>query len=250
MDRRQEPRPAGSKTSGMFAPDLFAFLDDLALNNDRDWFHENKSRYETSVRGPALRFVEAARPLLHERVSPHVRADSRPVGGSLFRLHRDTRFSKDKRPYKTHVGMHFPHVGAVSEFPRAAARGVREDVHRPGFYLHLEPGGSFVGAGLWHPPTDVLYRLRQAIVDDEEGWEAVRACGFELGGESLKRPPSGFSKTHPFIEDLMRKDFITSRAFTREDVCAPDFLRRWVEECRAMAPLVGFLCAALELPWG
>lgn len=97
--------------AGSFTPDIFAFLRDLATNNNRAWFHENKQRFEDSVRQPALDFItDFVEPL--ETLSPHFVADSRTVGGSLFRIHRDTRFSKDKTPYKLNTGMHFRHERA------------------------------------------------------------------------------------------------------------------------------------------
>ena len=91
-----------------FGPELFSFLEDLQANNDREWFAANRDRYEEHLLEPALAFIDAFAPRL-EKISPHFRADARPSGGSLFRIYRDTRFSKDKRPYKTNVGIHFRH---------------------------------------------------------------------------------------------------------------------------------------------
>lgn len=117
------------------SPKLFRFFRDLKKNNDREWFEDNKQRYEDDVRGPLLAFIDDfAEPLY--RISPHFRADARKVGGSLFRIFRDVRFSKDKTPYKTHAGVHFRHENA-------------KDAHAPGLYLHLEPGEVFMGAGIW-----------------------------------------------------------------------------------------------------
>jgi len=130
-----------------FTPKLFAFLRELAAHNDRDWFAANKERYERDVRMPALRFInDFAAPLA--KFAPHLVANPRPSGGSLFRIHRDTRFSRDKSPYKTHVGIHFFHEAAK------AAASV------PGFYLHLQPGESFAAAGIWHPDPPALARVR------------------------------------------------------------------------------------------
>src|SRR5438045_6944819 len=120
-----------------FTPKLFSFLRDLAENNDRGWFAANKERYERDVRGPALRFVSDFGPRL-AKFAPSLAADPRPVGGSMFRIHRDTRFSRDKSPYKDHVGLHFFHQ-AAKKAPSV-----------PGFYLHLMPGQSFAAAGIWH----------------------------------------------------------------------------------------------------
>ena len=191
-----------------FKPALFVFLRELVDNNDRVWFKANQERFERDVREPALDFIgDMAGPLA--KISPRFDADTRKVGGSLFRIQRDTRFSKDKTPYKTHVGIHFRHAAT------------KEDVHAPGFYLHLEPKGCFAALGLWHPSTVHANAIRQAIVDDPGGWKGVsRQKRFkdvygELEGESLKRPPRGFDPDNPLIDDLKRKDFIASTRFTQ-----------------------------------
>lgn len=152
-----------------FTPELFRFLRELKRNNTREWFLANKERYEVFVRAPFLRFVGDFGPLLR-RISPQFVADPRPVGGSLFRIYRDTRFSKDKRPYKTQVAAHFPH-GAAGK-----------DVHAPGFYLHLEPGGCFAAAGLWHPDPPALAEVRDAIVERPAAWRAVLRRGLAIEG--------------------------------------------------------------------
>ena len=127
-----------------FTPALFSFLRDLAANNDREWFSANKSRYIAEVQEPALAFVEDLGMRLPEEVSPHFVADARANGGSVFRIYRDTRFSKDKTPYKTHTGIQFRHERS-------------RDVHAPGFYLHLEPRNVFMACGCWHPERDTLH---------------------------------------------------------------------------------------------
>jgi uncharacterized protein (TIGR02453 family) len=224
--------PAATTTERSFSPALFAFLRDLKANNDRAWFTDNKERYEREVRDPALDFVEDFAPHL-ERISPSFVADSRPNGGSLFRIHRDTRFSKDKSPYKTHTGLHFRHERA-------------KDAHAPGFYLHLEPGGVFVAAGIWRPDAPTLLRIREAIARDPDGWSAATK-GVRLSGDSLKRAPAGFDPEHPLVEDLKRKDFIGVVTLTEKDVCARGFVERFAGTCRDLSPLVRFLCAAVEV---
>ena len=133
-----------------FSPDIFAFLRDLEVNNSREWFRDNSDRYERDLREPALRFISAfAAPLA--KISPCFRADPRKSGGSLFRIHRDVRFSADKSPYKTYTGIQFRHQ-----------RG--KDAHAPGFYLHLQPRHVFAAVGSWHPDTEALAAIRSAIV--------------------------------------------------------------------------------------
>jgi len=151
-----------AEAQGLLEPGLFRFLKDLKAHNDREWFSENKARYETEARDAMLRFIGAfSGPL--SSISHHFIADPRPSGGSMFRIYRDTRFSKDKTPYKTHLAAHFPH--------RAIEAG---GVHGPGFYLHLEPGGSFAGGGLWHPDPGSLFKVRQAIVVRSAAWRALK----------------------------------------------------------------------------
>ncbi|MCE1204252.1 MAG: DUF2461 domain-containing protein [Holophagaceae bacterium] len=218
-------------------PELFRFLKDLKANNDRAWFQEHKARYEAEARDPVLRLIAGfGGPLAS--VSRHFAADPRPMGGSLFRIHRDTRFSKDKTPYKTHLGVNFRH--------RSEAAG---GVHGPGFYLHLEPGGCFAGGGLWHPEPEALYRVRQAIVAKTAAWKKLRASGIEIEGEALKRVPQGFDPDHPCAEDLKLKDFYAATAFTDAQVLAPDFPTTLARACQEAAPLVAFLSKALDLPF-
>jgi uncharacterized protein (TIGR02453 family) len=225
---------AHATTSRSFGPELFRFLEDLKANNDREWFAANKDRYEREVRDPALDFVEDFAPYLHE-ISPHFVADSRPSGGSLFRIHRDVRFSKDKSPYKTQVGIHFRHERA-------------KDAHTPGFYLHLEPGSVFTGVGLWHADAPALLKIREAIVAGPDRWRRA-TTSLRLGGESLKRAPAGFDPEHPLVEDLKRKDFIASLELTQKEACAPGFIERFAGTCREASPLVRFLCSALDLAY-
>lgn len=219
----------------MFGPELFDFLRDLRENNDREWFAANKDRYEAHVKVPMLHFIARLGERLPE-VSPHFVADARPQGGSMFRIYRDVRFSKDKSPYKTALAAHFRHRSAG-------------DVHAPGFYLHIEPGNSVGGGGIWHPDPRSLSRIRAAIASDSVEWEAVRAMGVDLEGDSLKRPPAGYAADHPHIGDLKRKDFYAMVSFTEAEVCGPDFVDRYLEACRTVSPLVRFIADTLDLPF-
>jgi uncharacterized protein (TIGR02453 family) len=220
----------------LISPRLFDFLRELKANNERAWFWENRARYEADVRDPLLRFVAAFGDRL-ETISPRFVADPRPVGGSMFRLHRDTRFSKDKSPYKTHAALHFRHEAST------------RDVHGPGFYLHLEPSGCFMGAGIWRPDPGSLQRIREAIVDEPDDWVEVREGVGSIHGDRLKRPPAGFDPKHPLIEDLKQKDFIASRTFSEAEACGPDFVDRYAEACRERGPLMRFLTRAVGLAW-
>lgn len=219
-----------------FTHDLFTFLGDLAAHNDRTWFKANQERYERSVREPALEFInDFAGPLAG--ISPHFVADSRTVGGSLFRIQRDTRFAADKTPYKTNTGMQFRHELA-------------KDAHAPGFYLHLEPGECFMGVGLWRPDAKTAYAIRRYIDENGSAWKrATRAPRFteifSLEGESLSRPPRGYGAEHPLIEDLKRKDFIASRRLADDDITSDHFMEAFTADCRRAAPFMRLLCQAV-----
>jgi uncharacterized protein (TIGR02453 family) len=231
---------ATSPTTASFGPELFSFLADLRANNDREWFAANRDRYEEHLLEPALAFINDFAPSL-EKISPHFRADARPSGGSLFRIHRDTRFSKDKSPYKTNLGIHFRHERA-------------KDVNAPGYYLHIGPGEVFAGGGIWHPPTEAATRIREAIVADPERWKKATRTGafakrLELGGDSLKRVPPWADAEHPYADDLRRKDFFGWARLGEDDVLAPGFVDQYAGICRAVAPLMSFLCDALEVPY-
>lgn len=223
-----------------FDDKLFRFLRQLEKNNHRDWFKDHKEQYEDSVKHPSLQFISDFGPRLRQ-ISPEFVADPRPVGGSLFRIYRDVRFSKNKSPYKTFVGIQFRHKQA-------------KDVHSPGFYLHLEPGSSFLGLGIWHPDGPTLARIRAAIVGDPKGWK--RALGgkkfkqlYELEGDSLKRAPKGYEPDHPLIDDLKRKDFIAVTKLTNAAVTAPGFIDEYSRLCKAGVPLARFLCDAIDVPF-
>lgn len=227
-------------TQTYFSEETFSFLADLKKNNSREWFNRNKARYTTRVREPAIRFVTDFSPHL-SKISDRFRADPRPVGGSIFRIHRDTRFSRDKSPYKTALGIQFRHESART-------------AHTPGFYLHIEPGTVFVGLGIWHPDGGALRKIRGHIVESPAAWK--RAIGgkrfrekLELGGDSLMRPPRGIDPGHPLIDDLKRKDFIATAPLDQRSVVKPGFMREFSGLCQAGAPLVQYLCRALELPY-
>jgi uncharacterized protein (TIGR02453 family) len=221
-----------------FTQASFDFLGQLAANNDRGWFDDHKQQYEDTVRTPALRFItDIADDLM--AISPHFRAVPKKVGGSLMRVQRDIRFGKDKRPYKTNIGIHFRHE-------------VGKDVHAPGFYLHIEPGECFVGVGIWRPDSTALNKIRDAIVENEKAWKSASgeqkfAGQFAISGESLKNPPRGYSKDHPLLEDLKRKDFIAISTLSEKSVTSTQLLGQAVERFQVAQPYMRFLCHALEL---
>jgi len=215
-----------------FEPSLFGFLRELESNNTRDWFQANKERYRADVQEPMLGFIASFAEPLRE-ISPHFVASPKPVGGSMFRIYRDVRFSRDKSPYKTHAAAQFRH-----------RRG--RDVHAPGFYLHLEPGNVFMGAGLWHPSGSTLKSVRDAIVEHPEGWRRATR-GLELSGDSLKRAPRGFDADHPLIDDLKRKDFVVMTPSSQRAACSSGFMDELVGACRRASPMMRFLTESVGL---
>jgi uncharacterized protein (TIGR02453 family) len=240
-----------ARSQAYFAPGAFTFLRALARNNTRDWFQAHKQQYEEQLRGPCLRLIaDLAAPLA--RVSPVLVADPRPIGGSLFRIHRDTRFARDKSPYKTYAGMSFFHRAT-----RPTARGGTgsADMGRldaPVLYLHLEPGASFVGGGVWHPQPPTLKRVRDFMLDNPRSWKAATrqkafSAHFELAGETLARPPRGYPAEHELIDDLKRKDVVATATLTDAQVLRTDFARLVMERFRRMRPMIEWLCTSLDL---
>ncbi len=225
-----------------FGPATLEFLNRLAQNNNREWFHAHKPQFEAAVVTPALDFIEAmATPL--GKISPHFLCIPKRVGGSLFRIYRDTRFAHDKRPYKTNIGIHFRHD---AEF----------DVHAPGYYLHIGIDECFVGCGIWQPPRPSLNQIRQAIVDQPKAWTAVRralkrANYFEFYGEPLKRHPPDIAAPfdHPWRDDLKFRDFIVVRQFDEGVLYDRHVLDFVTGTFRAATPLMQFLCGALGAKW-
>ena len=230
---------AASPFSG-FQKSLLAFLRELAANNDREWFAENKTRYDALVLNPALDFIAAMAPKLDD-FAPSFEAIPKRLGGSLMRVYRDTRFSRERTPYKTNVGIQFRHA-------------LGKDVHAPGYYVHLAPGNVFVAAGMWHPEPDALAKVRDAIVDKSAGWKKARDAvpfrrAFRLDGDALKRPPRGYPADHPYIEDLKRKDFIATVELDEADALSPRFLDDVADRFRAATPFMKFLCRATGVPY-
>ncbi|MGA8663951.1 MAG: DUF2461 domain-containing protein [Thermoplasmata archaeon] len=222
--------------AAFFTPELMKFLRDLGRNNNRPWFEANKTRYEAVVQDPAVRFIEAMGPRL-ARISAHLVADPRPFGGSLMRIYRDTRFSKDKSPYKTQVGIHFP-------YDRAA-----KGEHFPGFFFHIRPGESELYAGVWHPEPPHLKKIRDAIVDSPGPWGKLQGKGIEIGGESHIRVPAGYDPKHKYAEDLRHKDFFAGRSIPDAQLSHPKFGEQFIGLCEELDPLNRFLAKAIGIPW-
>jgi len=221
-----------------FTSHTFKFFKDLDNHNQRDWFAENKHRYIDYVKQPFLAFIGDVDKQL-DTISPHYYGDDRANGGSLFRIYRDIRFSKDKTPYKPWAGARFKHRDSGTQTA-------------PSFYLHIQPGNNFMGCGIWHPSGPVVNRLRDFIDNNPRSWQQFKSNKtfqktFEFGGSSLKRPPRGYRPDHPLIDDLKRKDFVVSTRLTQQQVLSAGFVKTFIQHCKTAAPMVDYLCAALEL---
>jgi uncharacterized protein (TIGR02453 family) len=218
-----------------FTPEFFAFLRDLDQNNNRDWFAANRARFIANVESPMLAFINDFAPMLRS-ISPAYIVDRRRIGGSMYRIYRDTRFSEDKRPFRTWVAARFEHE----------ARRKVESV--PGFYLRLGIDRCIAGGGIYHVERPGLTRIRQRIVDMPGEWRRAKA-GLDIQGEQLKRGPAGFPTAHEHLEDLKRKQFYILTQLSEDDVVSVGFIDRFAQICSRAVPLMEFHTKALGLRW-
>lgn len=221
-----------------FDKSMFEFLVLLKNNNDRNWFADHKQEYEDKVRSPTLAFIEQMDHWIR-LISPHYEAIPKKVGGSMMRPYRDARFSKDKSPYKTNVGIQFRHE-------------IGKDVHAPGFYLHIEPGDVFLGVGTWHPDPDSLRAIREYIALKPNSYtDAIEHAPFtefyQLAGDKLIRPPKGYDKEHSLIEEIKRKDFIAVCNLDESFLLEGDLCEKTARLFGRAQPFQKFLCDALQL---
>ena len=220
-----------------FSPDAIQFLADLAVNNDRAWFQPRKADYERLLKEPLESLVAALAERFEARGIP-LQADPKR---SPFRIYRDTRFSKDKSPYKTQV---------TAAFPWAETREADafHEHGNPGGYFHLQPGTVYVGGGMWHPPTPVITAFRKSIVDDPARLRGLlndkafaEMYDGVLGGETLTRVPTGFPKEHPEAELLKLKDMTFGRRLSDRDVYTPALVDTIVESMAVATPVMRYL---------
>jgi uncharacterized protein (TIGR02453 family) len=223
-----------------FSDKTFKFLNALQRNNNREWFNEHKKEYETHVRDPFLQLIgDFQAPLA--KISEHYRADPRNVGGSLFRINRDARFSNDKSPYKYFSGARFYHQ-----------RG--RDSEAPKFYFHLQHRNCFIAAGVWHPEPETLRKIRQFILDNPSAWKkAVYAKKFQDNysreAEASVRVPRGFPADHEFANDLKLKSIIAAAPISDDIVCSDQLLKTITKACQDLSPMMDYLCAALDMEY-
>jgi len=234
-----------------FTDKTFKFQRALAKNNTREWFTAHKADYEEHLKQPFLRLItDLQAPLA--RISTHFRADPKPSGGSLFRIYRDTRFANDKTPYKAWAGARLFHERTKIANVDATLQRPGTAIEAPSFYLHIQPGNCFVGGGLWHPETSTQRRIRDFIVENPESWKsAVHKPAFrkkfDLNDEMLTRAPRGYPPDHELIDDLKRKNFVAITAIDDDVAKGPQLLKSVVSSLQGTAPLIDYLCAALDL---
>ena len=208
-------------------PDVFTFYKALAKNNTREWFEPQKARFKA---------LEKEVKAFNEGVKSALETTDEIEKVKMFRIYRDVRFSKNKLPYKTHLSTSIH----------------REGKHlRGGYYVHIEPGNSFIACGFWNPNKEDLYRIRKEIESEYvefstllEAKELKKQWGI-LYGDQLKSCPKGFNKEHVAIKWLRYKQFILKKGFTDKECLAEDFSIKVVDHFRAARPFLDFMTLAL-----
>lgn len=220
----------------MLSKDSLQFLDDLKINNNRDWFLDNKKRYDSfkkEYHQLVSDFLDVIKPL-----DPTL--EMLEVKHCTFRINRDIRFSKDKSPYKSHLGIWL-------------SSGVK-GWNRSGYYIHIEKGASFIAGGLYCPEAEDLKKVRKEIAYFHEDLEEImhnKNFKKEFGDfdknekNILKNPPRGYEKEHPAIELLKLKSFETSQKFDIEEVTKEGFVNKMSKKLLALKPLNDFINRAL-----
>jgi uncharacterized protein (TIGR02453 family) len=221
---------AASSAFPGFPAEGIAFLRALKKNNDRDWFNARKPVFEEKVRKPMLDLVRA----VHAHMLPYASWYVGDPAKSIFRIYRDTRFSKDKTPYKTHIAAYF------------SRNGLGKD-SGAGFYFYASPEEAGVAGGLYHPSPDELLSVRRIIAHDPDTFlelfqnRRMKRLFGELGGEALTRPPKGFDADHPAIDLLKHKSFVLHAKFEPAIATTPRFYKEIVARLEPLTPFVEFL---------
>ena len=221
-----------------FSREAIQFLADLAANNDRAWFQPRKADYERLLKEPMELLCTALAERFHAQRIPLLADPKR----SVFRIYRDTRFSKDKSPYKTHVAASFTFIGDGADDDAA------EERHGNGAYFHFQPGEMYMGGGMWHPEKERLDAFRAAVVAqpatvraalEEPGF--VKVFGKAHADEELKRVPSGYPPDHPQADLLRWKDVIFGRRMSDREVLSPGLPDTLADGYAAALPVLRFL---------
>ena len=207
------------------------FLNDIKKNNNRDWFNEQKDKYLEAHQN----MIAFADTLLIE-MRKHDNIETASGKASLYRIYKDTRFSKDKTPYKNNWSGGF----------RRATKKLRG-----GYYFHIQPGNSFVAGGFWGPEPDDLKRIRQDIDLNYKDWKKLLANKTlvntfgKLIGEQVSTSPKGYSKDHPAIAVLRYKQFIFKHSFTDKEIISPDFFSEVNKTFKNLRPFFNYMSDVL-----
>lgn len=224
-----------------FSDETFRFLAELTANNEKAWFEANRGRYEAHYLAPALAFIEAIGPRLREELPGAVQYEAR-VNGSLFRINRDVRFSKDKTPYKNHIDMWF-------------WQGERKGWESPGYYMRLLPDEMILGAGMHHFSKEGLEAFRRAVLDDasgkalEETVATIEGVGpYAVVGESRKTVPRGYDAAHP-RSHFLRFEGLTAHMESRipSEAASPEFVDICFGHFRSLSPINVWLTDVMRL---
>ncbi|MFZ9760911.1 MAG: DUF2461 domain-containing protein [Candidatus Kapaibacteriota bacterium] len=226
-----------------FDKSAFRFLKELKNNNSKEWFTQNKSLYETALREPSKLLINEMDMLFIKHILPYEANHKK----SLFRINRDIRFSKDKSPYKTNIGITFPIYRPQAKTQHASK------TEKPGIYVHIEPKGCFIAGGLYMPDGNQLKAIRQKIESD---WNVLhqiqksnafkKAFPKGLLGEKVKTMPRGYDPEHPGKEYLRMKQFIVMEEIKDDMILSNQLMKEILSKAKAMAPLIVFLDEAIN----
>jgi uncharacterized protein (TIGR02453 family) len=222
-------------TNKIIMKNILSFLEDLAQNNNRDWFNEHKTTYQSALDT----FKEFIGTVLAEISKTDPSVGDLQAKDTIFRIYKDVRFSKDKTPYKTHFGAWM-------------AKGGRKSTDA-GYYFHLEPGQSFMAAGVWMPPKEQLTLIRQEILYHPSEFfkvinDPVLSQGYERGGKEdmLKKGPAGFPKDFEFMEEIKYKHYIFSRNYENKELMKKGFAESVAFDYKGLYPLIEYLNHAMS----
>jgi len=221
--------------SKIIMKNILSFLEELTRNNNRDWFNENKKAYQDALDT----FREFIGTILVGVSKTDPSVGSLEAKDTIFRIYKDVRFSKDKTPYKTHFG------GWM-------AKGGRKSTDA-GYYFHLEPGNTFMAAGVWMPPKEQLTLIRQEIMYNPSEYfkiinDPLISTAYERGGKEdmLKKGPAGFPKDFEFMEEIKYKHYIFSKNYENKDVIKSGFAEKVTQNYKGLFPLVDYLNHAMS----
>lgn len=220
----------------MLQPATLKFLNSLKKNNNKPWFDENRKQYDIVRAG----FLEMVTDIIKHIARFEPAIGTQAAKDCVFRINRDVRFSKDKSPYKSHFSCYFNKAGKKS--------------NGAGYYLHIEPGKSFAGGGIWMPEPQVLANIRQEIDYNFKGFKKITSnsrfkktfAGGLHSEESLIRPPKGYDEHNPAIDYLKMKSFIVSHPFSDAQVLSKNLVKDITTTFATMKPLIDYLNTAID----